>query len=63
MKLWEAGENCIMKSSIICTVHHDQNKEDKMGEACNTHGEMRTAYKILVGKPKGKRLLISIPAI
>jgi hypothetical protein len=25
-----------------------------MGKACNTHGEMRTAYKILVGKPEEK---------
>jgi hypothetical protein len=28
-----------------------------MGRACNTNGEKRTAYKILVGKPEGKRPL------
>jgi hypothetical protein len=28
-----------------------------MGGACNVHGEMRNAYKILVGKPEGKRPL------
>jgi hypothetical protein len=25
-----------------------------MGVACSTHGEMKNAYKILVGKPEGK---------
>jgi hypothetical protein len=25
--------------------------------ACSTNGEMRNAYRILVGKPEGKRLL------
>jgi hypothetical protein len=28
-----------------------------MGGACNTLGEKRSAYRILVGKPEGKRLL------
>jgi hypothetical protein len=28
-----------------------------MGRACSTNGEKRNAYKILVGKPGGKRLL------
>jgi hypothetical protein len=28
-----------------------------MGEACSTHGEMRNAYNILVGKPEGRRSL------
>jgi hypothetical protein len=28
-----------------------------MGRACNTNGEKRNAYRILVGKPGGKRLL------
>jgi hypothetical protein len=26
-----------------------------MGEACSTHGGMRKADRILVGKPEGKR--------
>jgi hypothetical protein len=26
-----------------------------MGRACSTNGERRNAYKILVGKPEGKR--------
>jgi len=25
-----------------------------MGGICSTHGEMRNAYKILIGKPEGK---------
>jgi hypothetical protein len=28
-----------------------------MGRACSTNGEKRTAYRILVGKPEGKRPL------
>jgi hypothetical protein len=32
-------------------------KEDEMGRACSTNGESRNAYRILVGKPEGKRPL------
>jgi hypothetical protein len=28
-----------------------------MGRACSTNGEKRNAYRILVGKPEGKRQL------
>jgi hypothetical protein len=35
----------------------DQVKEDAMGRACSTNGEKRNAYRILVGKPDGKRPL------
>jgi hypothetical protein len=28
-----------------------------MSGACSAHGEIRNAYKILVGKPEGKRPL------
>jgi hypothetical protein len=31
-------------------------KEDEMGRACSTNGGKRNAYRILVGKPEGKRL-------
>jgi hypothetical protein len=32
-------------------------KEDEMGRACSTNREKRNAYRILVGKPEGKRPL------
>jgi hypothetical protein len=28
-----------------------------MGRICSTNGEKRNAYKLMVGKPEGKRLL------
>jgi hypothetical protein len=32
-------------------------REDEMGRACSTHGDMINAYTILVIMPKGKRPL------
>jgi hypothetical protein len=32
-------------------------KEDEMGRACSTNGERRNVYRILVGKPEGRRSL------
>jgi hypothetical protein len=29
-----------------------------MGGACSEHGRVKNEYKILVGKPEGKRLLV-----
>jgi hypothetical protein len=29
--------------------------EDEMGRACSTNGEKRDAYRILVGKPEGRK--------
>jgi hypothetical protein len=50
-----------MRSSMIAlfTKYYqvDEIKEDEMGGACSEHGEMRNAYKILVGKPGGKKSL------
>jgi hypothetical protein len=34
-----------------------QVEEDEMGGACSTMGEKRNAYRLLVGKPEGKRAL------
>jgi hypothetical protein len=31
--------------------------EDEMGRACSTNGAKRNAYRILVGKPEGRRPL------
>jgi hypothetical protein len=36
---------------------NDQVKDDDMGRTCSTNGERRNAYRILVGKPQGKRQL------
>jgi hypothetical protein len=35
----------------------DQVVEDAMGRACSTNGAKINAYRILVGKPEGKRPL------
>jgi hypothetical protein len=32
-------------------------KEDEVSRARSMHGEMKNVYRILVGKPEGKRLL------
>jgi hypothetical protein len=34
---------------------NDQVKEDEVGGACSSNGEKRNAYRLLVGKPEGKR--------
>jgi hypothetical protein len=34
-----------------------QVEEDEMGGPCSTNGEKRNAYRLLVGKPEGKRPL------
>ena len=35
----------------------DQVKKAEMGRACSTHGCSRGAYRVLVGKPEGRRPL------
>jgi hypothetical protein len=35
----------------------DQVKKCEMGGTCDTNGERRGAYRALVGKPEGRRLL------
>ena len=46
---------------MICTAHQilfgDQIEKNKMGGACSTYGERRGVYRLLVGKPEGKRPL------
>jgi hypothetical protein len=37
-----------------------QVKENEMDKACSTNGEKRNAYRILVGKPEGKRPLVRL---
>ena len=44
---------------MICTPHNyysgEQIEKNEMGEAGSTIGERRITYRILVGKPEGKR--------
>jgi hypothetical protein len=52
-------EDCILKNFIRfffseCK-QNDQVKEDEMGRAQSMLWEMMNAYRILVGKPEGKR--------
>ena len=35
----------------------DKIEKNEMGEACNAYGEGRGVYRVLVGKPEGKRPL------
>jgi hypothetical protein len=32
-------------------------EEDEMDKVCSTHGEKMNAYRVVVGKPEGNRLL------
>jgi hypothetical protein len=46
---------------MICTTHQillgDQIEKNEIGGACSTYGEKRGVYRVLVGKPEGKRPL------
>jgi hypothetical protein len=58
----EAGEDCIMRSFITCTLHRNiitvikSRRMRWVGHVADM-GEMRKAYNILVGKPEEKRSL------
>jgi hypothetical protein len=56
-----SGENVIMRSFMICTPHpllcNDKINKNVMGWTCSTYGEGRGMYRVLVGKPEGKRPL------
>ena len=45
---------------LVRTKHYsgDQTKKTEIGRACRTYGEMRGAYKVLEGNPKGRRPLV-----
>jgi hypothetical protein len=45
-----------LRGNLFC-VSYLPVKKDKMGRACSTNGEKRNAYRLLVGKPDGKRPL------
>jgi hypothetical protein len=53
-------EECMMRSFIICTLHHILLGWSNQGKRCRhvaCMGEVRNSYKILVGKHGGNRLL------
>jgi hypothetical protein len=51
----ENGEYYMMRSFMICILHlitlRNEIMEDETGRTCNRYGEVKCAYKILVGKP------------
>jgi hypothetical protein len=54
------GENYIMRAewSVLLTQYRAGDKiENEMGGACSTYGEGRVVYRVVVGKPEGKRPL------
>jgi hypothetical protein len=55
-----SGGNYIMRNLMICTAHQilfgDKIQKNEMVGAGSTYGE-RSVYRILVGKPEGKRPL------
>jgi hypothetical protein len=60
----EATKGCrYCETPIILNLHqillqyNNQIKEDKMGRASGMHGSIKNMYKILIGKPEGKRPL------
>jgi hypothetical protein len=65
-KLWGARENCIMRNFMACMMLWytrcylgNQIKVVRWAGHMACMGEMRNAYRILVGTPEGKRPLRS----
>jgi hypothetical protein len=54
-KTWNVRS--MYRAGSLRTVAEVQVKKDEMGRACSTNGEKRNAYRVLVGKPEGKRPL------
>jgi len=50
-----------MRNLVICITHlilfGDQIEKNEMGVTCSTYGERRGVYRVVVGKPEGKRPL------
>jgi hypothetical protein len=49
-----------MRSLMICTPHPllwGKIERNEMGGACSMYGEWRGVYRVLMGKPEGKRPL------
>jgi hypothetical protein len=52
---WETGEDSIMRSFIVCTLHEMLLRRVRWAVYVYCMGEIRNACRILVGKPEGKR--------
>jgi len=46
-----------MSCTIPLYILGDQIEKNGMGRACSTYGESQGVYRVLVGKPEGKRQL------
>jgi hypothetical protein len=61
MSIYCADKFIIADTKLLCRTYHSWNShikiEDEMGGECSTNGEKRNAYRILAGKPEGKRPL------
>jgi hypothetical protein len=51
------GEWRKLHNDKYCSPSGDQIEKNEMGEACRTYGDRRGVYRVLVGKPEGKRPL------
>jgi hypothetical protein len=56
-----------MRNIMICILHSiffgDQMEKNVMSGTCRTYGEMTGVYRILVGKPDGKRYHLEEPGV
>jgi hypothetical protein len=57
MKRQEVGENCIMRSSAPSIIRIIKSRRMRWAWHVARIGEKRNAYRILMGKPEGKRPL------
>jgi len=44
-------------NDLYCSTSVDKIENNEIGEACSTYGDRRGVYRVLVGKPEGKRPL------
>jgi hypothetical protein len=56
---WRKLHNEQLRDIVLFAKYNQNNQveEDEMGGVCSTNGEKFNAYRLLVGKPEGKRPL------
>jgi hypothetical protein len=52
---WRDAEETVILANFICTAVNNEIKENEMGGVSSTHGDMRNAFRILVGKPERRK--------